>query len=104
MMKGKTMHKDWKGPGWYHRWNKDGSYGGSNFYTDEEFVIGRYHTYQKFEPPKPPKEELKDGMYFVDRGEYGLHIIEFKYGEPIRCKINDGDIILGRIPVEPVND
>jgi hypothetical protein len=105
MMKGKTIHKDWDGPGWYHRWAHDGKYIGDWQYGLIDFC--EQNTYQKFEPPKPPKppkEELKDGFYFVDRGDYGLHIIEIKYGEPIRCKINDGDKVLGRIPIEPVND
>jgi hypothetical protein len=111
-------HKDWKGPGWYRRWNEDGKYDGFGEKRNNDHLCSVWH-YEKledFEPPKPPKEKLADGWYIVlienkvkqrrkegnkAFGTGGYPSFDNCVNRPTRW---DEYEVIGRIPVEPVEE
>jgi hypothetical protein len=102
--KGKTMHRDWKGPGVYDCWDGAGRWNKRVWrQSGGDFIqVWTYQKLENFEPPKPPKPELPDGVYLVEEPGGPITAVRFKDGEPVKCAIEPGDEILGRIPVEPV--
>jgi len=114
------MHKDWDGPGWYHRWASE-CYCGAREYTKEQKIgaFGGFDRYEKFTPPKPPKKELPDGLYYgtvkpfstvaalepIIMGKRKGQWRNMATGEHIGGPEENGNFtILGRIPVEPVEE
>jgi hypothetical protein len=102
-------HKDWKGPGFYDCWDLEGVWR----WRDEKFScegLSKGWAYQIVPgwPPKPPKPELPDGVYAVrTKGHYNPDVFliglnELKDGKWNR-KPGPNDTILGRIPIEEVD-
>jgi hypothetical protein len=101
-------HRDWKGPGFYDCWDSSGRWQWSKrkAHVGELDHDWTYKKLEHFEPPKPPKPELQDGVYWVIdiHGETCLFTWrESKWCYPSGTESSSEPIeILGRIPIEPV--
>jgi hypothetical protein len=105
---GVMSHKDWKGPGIYRCFNERGEWVCSR--PREVDDLCTLFTYEKasIKAPKPPEPELTNGVYVVrTKGHYNPDVFliglnELKDGKWNR-KPGPNDTILGRIPIEEVD-
>jgi len=101
-------HRDWKGEGWYDKYKKNDRELIKSSYYDSDYLSDA-HRYVPRLSPIPPKSELSDGIYIVRHySSPGVCMIETHekndglWNGMFNCETLEMFIIIGRVPVEPI--